>query len=594
MLNVIVAELSPKACISDTSELLHRTRINFYHAYHAYKTHALPYDELRPLSCNGTNTFGNLTVSLIDTLDTLMLLRDYHEFTWAVKYLREHMTFDKNSTVSLFETNIRVLGGLLSAHNMLSGAEEQNDMRFDAWLWYPDYDGFLLYSAWDLAERLYPAFDTPTGIPFGAIHLQHGVAASESRVASTAGAGSLLLEFGTLSVLTRIPKYYRAAYKAMHALFEHASDIGLVGNHVNIDSGMWVATDSGVGGSIDSYYEYMLKGYIAFGDTRLLHMYKKCYSAIQRYVRRGVWYLDADMYSGQTRSLYQSSLSAFFPGLQTLTGTYDDAASTTRAHFGVWKRFGALPEGFHVGADAVVEGMANYPLRPELVESVFYLEWQSGDCVWRHVADAVLDSLETGMKVECGFGGMSDVRSGRLTDIMDSFVMSETLKYVYLIVADDDEDELHWARTGKYVFTTEAHPLHIQSSVPRTFFSETPRKLRRVPRCMRRSKIGRRLPGGWSLAGGDAPQFQERWVNENKVADDVRAQVEAVVKLHGMEGVKIGGVFGGAAGAFKVVKVRDGEVVFEAVDVAKGGCARVWGVEVVRRICRWWDIGRRL
>ena len=53
------------------------------------------------------------------------------------------------------------------------------------------YSGSLLRQATDLANRLLPAFNTPTGIPFGTINLRFGVPQDESTEASVAGAGTI-------------------------------------------------------------------------------------------------------------------------------------------------------------------------------------------------------------------------------------------------------------------------------------------------------------------------------------------------------------------------------------------------------------------
>ena len=46
----------------------------FHHAYDSYLRHAYPYDELRPLSCSGVDTWGSYSLTLIDALDTLAVL----------------------------------------------------------------------------------------------------------------------------------------------------------------------------------------------------------------------------------------------------------------------------------------------------------------------------------------------------------------------------------------------------------------------------------------------------------------------------------------------------------------------------------------
>ena len=73
--------------------------------------------------------------------------------------LRRDVSFDTDVWVSVFETNIRVLGGLVSAHVLAVHVQR----AYGAVPWYRDQ---LLLMATDLATRLLPAFNTSTGIPY--------------------------------------------------------------------------------------------------------------------------------------------------------------------------------------------------------------------------------------------------------------------------------------------------------------------------------------------------------------------------------------------------------------------------------------------
>lgn len=88
----------------------------FYHAYNGYLKYADGYDELRPLSCSGVNTWSSSALTLIDSLDTLAVMGNFSEFRRVVDHLVNKVDFDKDINVSVFETNIRIVGGLLSAH----------------------------------------------------------------------------------------------------------------------------------------------------------------------------------------------------------------------------------------------------------------------------------------------------------------------------------------------------------------------------------------------------------------------------------------------------------------------------------------------
>ena len=88
----------------------------FYHAYNSYINNAYPYDELKPISCSGFDTWGSYSLTLIDSLDMLIILGNRTEFERVIKLIEKNIDFDKDINVSVFETNIRVIGGLLSAH----------------------------------------------------------------------------------------------------------------------------------------------------------------------------------------------------------------------------------------------------------------------------------------------------------------------------------------------------------------------------------------------------------------------------------------------------------------------------------------------
>jgi len=189
----------------------------FHHGYDNYMEHAFPADVLLPLSCRGRDGWGGITLTLIDTLDTLALFGNASEFEARVHWVAEHVSFDVDETVSLFETTIRALGGLLSAHLLALDPEVSQISRYPApglsypthsasltLLRYPpqlhlmasgrpyDARGGLLALALDLATRLLPALDTPSGIPYGSVNLRHGVMPTESTITCTAAGKRVL------------------------------------------------------------------------------------------------------------------------------------------------------------------------------------------------------------------------------------------------------------------------------------------------------------------------------------------------------------------------------------------------------------------
>ncbi len=299
-----------------------------HHAWSNYMEHAFPADELRPLSCTPTSPkeFGGLALTMVDSLDTLAIVGNASEFRSAVELTCSVLSFDVDVNVSVFESNIRLLGGLISAHLIATG---HTDTRNSDMILVPDSDrtsSCLLTLAEDLGRRLLPAFDTPTKLPYGTINLRRGVPLGETPVTCVAGAGTFLLEFGALSRLTGDVRFETAARSANEALWSRRSKHQLLGAHINVVSGAWTHEDAGVGSFVDSWYEYLLKAYILFGVERDLLMFTEAYVAALRHLKRGPWYVEVNMLSKQTSWSVFGSLQCFWPALQTLFGDREQAS----------------------------------------------------------------------------------------------------------------------------------------------------------------------------------------------------------------------------------------------------------------------------
>jgi hypothetical protein len=371
----------------------------FTTAYDAYIAHAFPADELRPLSCRGHDTQGGVALTLLDSLSTALAMNDTARLAPAVLWAAGQggpladvgaqragparggrLSFAVDARVHTFELTIRALGGLLSAHTYVSRSPHA----------VPGYGGGLLAAAVDLADRLAPAFDTPTGIPTSWVNLARGPVPGDTRITCTACAGTLTLEFAALSALTGNATYGRLATRAAAALAAAASPAtGLVGNTLSVDTAAWTRRDAGVGAGVDSYVEYLLKSYLHTGHAPSLAAFVSAYAAIMRHLapppppRPGAparaWRVDGvDMDTAARASPWISSLGAFLPGLQALAGQRADAAAAHADWAGAWARFGGLPEMVDVGGTTRHPGAAAYPLRPELAESSFMLHAATG------------------------------------------------------------------------------------------------------------------------------------------------------------------------------------------------------------------------
>ncbi|KAF8401793.1 hypothetical protein HHK36_012739 [Tetracentron sinense] len=461
----------------EAKQLRDEVREMFYHAFDGYMNHAFPLDELRPLTCTGEDTLGGYALTLIDSLDMLALLGDRERFATSVEWIGNNLRFDivravlsVNKTVSVFETTIRILGGLLSAH--LIASDYATGMKI------PSYDDQLLHLCEDLAQRLLPAFDTPTGarnlydcintkikeflldLSIYCMELMKLKARHNLSVTSTAGGGTLTLEFGVLSRLTNDPVFEQVTKNAVHGIWARRSKLNLVGAHINVFTGEWTQKDAGIGTSIDSYYEYLLKAYLLFGDEEYLFIFQEAYRAAMHYLYNDPWYVEVNMDSAAIVWPLFNSLQAFWPGLQVLAGDIDPAVRTHTAFFSVWKRYGFTPEGFNLATLSVQHGQKSYPLRPELMESTYWLYKATRDPRYLDAGRDMVASLQYGARCPCGYCHISDVEFHKQEDHMESFFLSETVKYLWLLFdLAAGPDNLVENGPYKYIFSTEGHLL---------------------------------------------------------------------------------------------------------------------------------------
>uniref|UniRef100_A0AAR2KX79 alpha-1,2-Mannosidase n=1 Tax=Pygocentrus nattereri TaxID=42514 RepID=A0AAR2KX79_PYGNA len=446
----------------------------FDHAYGSYMKYAYPADELMPLSCRGRvrglepnrgdidDSLGNLLFTVCFILFFAQLLNRLEDFEEAVKKTVKDVRLDNDVVVSVFETNIRVLGGLLGAHVMADLLKQRGEKM----QWYGDE---LLHMAKDLGYRLLPAFNTTSGLPYPRVNLRYGVVNPLSRTGTetdtcTACAGTMILEFAALSRLSGESVFEEHARKALDVLWEKRQrGSNLMGTVINIHNGDWVRRDSGVGAGIDSYYEYLMKAYILLGDNVYLERFNTHYSAIMKYISQPPLLLSVHMHNPtvNVRS-WMDSLLAFFPGLQVLRGDLKPAIETHEMLYQVTKQHKFLPEAFTTEFRV---HWGQHPLRPEFAESTYFLYKATGDPYYLKVGQSIVEKLNTHTRVPCGFAAVQDVRTGAHEDRMDSFFLAEMFKYLYLLFSEKSHLPFD---IDDYIFTTEAHllPVSLSTSQP--------------------------------------------------------------------------------------------------------------------------------
>ncbi|KAJ9152110.1 alpha-1,2-Mannosidase [Pleurostoma richardsiae] len=474
----------------------------FLKSWESYKEFAWGYDELEPQSLKGKDTFSGWGATLVDTLDTLWMMDLQDEFDIAVHAVA---TIDWDNTTasscSLFETNIRYLGGLLSAYEL-------------------SHERVLLDKAIELGYMLYSAFDTPNRMPVNAFDFQRGRAGelTANKREASASVGSLSLEFTRLAQLTGDMKFYDAIDRIKRELVRTQDSTKLPGmwpTFLDIQDGFLTLDSSFTLGALaDSLYEYLPKMYALLGglDDAYRSMYKKAMETAKRSVlfrpmlpdrKHDILFAGTVLTNGHIFDLVPEGqhLSCFAGGLYALGGKLFDiddhvriGAQLTRGCAWAYNVMptGVMPEVFDLipcrgqalepcewnETRWTLEGNQNLPrgfsrvrdprylLRPEAIESVFLLYRITGDPEWQDVAWQMFQSIKRATETKFAHSAIFDVTAKGFTeklDSMESFWLAETLKYFYLIFSEPSLISL-----DDYVLNTEAHPFRLPKPKDRT------------------------------------------------------------------------------------------------------------------------------
>lgn len=423
-------------------QLAEQVKSEFLHAWNGYKKYAWGHDDLKPLSKSYKDWYGQtLLMTPVDSLDTLILLGFKQEADTTRQLITENLSFDKDIYVQNFEITIRLLGGLLSSYQMTG-------------------DKKLLNLAENLGTRLLPVFDSPTGLPYKLVNLKTGKV--KGAVTNPAETGTLLIEFGTLAKLTNKAVFYEKAKRALVETFNRRSSIGLVGTNINVETGKWTNIDSHISAEIDSYYEYLLKCAILFDDADCRKMWQESIRAINKYnadeVRGQLWYGHADMNTGRRTATVYGALDAFFPAILALSGDLERAKRLQDSSFKMWTKHGIEPE--ELDYQTMKVGSPGYPLRPEIIESTYYLYHYTNDEKYLLMGKTFFNDFIRHCKTDVGYAGLKSVVTKEKSDSMQSFLFAETFKYYYLLFAPPKTLDFE-----KVVFNTEAHPIYKKRSL---------------------------------------------------------------------------------------------------------------------------------
>ncbi|KAL9265777.1 Mannosyl-oligosaccharide 1,2-alpha-mannosidase MNS2-like protein [Drosera capensis] len=496
------------------------------HAWSSYEKYAWGQDELQPQAKTGVNSFGGLGATLVDSLDTLYIMGLDEQFQRAREWVVNSLDFNKDYDASVFETTIRVVGGLLNASN----------------------DKVFLEKAKDIADRLLPAWDTPSGIPYNVINLARGRPHNPGWTSGRsilADSGTEQLEFIALSQRTGDPKYQQkvsatceevetessylpwvlsrsSSMSFLVGLYtcEEQSSIGfdslilfqaenvilvlnktfpadgLLPIYINPESGTASHATITFGAMGDSFYEYLLKAWIQGNKTAAAKHYREMWETsmigLQSLVRRtspsSYAYLCEKI--GDSFTDKMDELACFVPGMLALGslgyGPGDSEKFLTLAEELAWTcynfyqltptKLAGENYFFHAGQDMNV-GTSWNVLRPETVEALFSLWRLTGNETYQDWGWNIFQAFEKNSRVESGYVGLKDVNTGVKDNMIQSFFLAETLKYLYLLFSPPTVIPLN-----EWVFNTEANPLKVGTRLKNMEQPYRPVMRRRRPR----------------------------------------------------------------------------------------------------------------
>ena len=410
-------------------------------AWNAYKQYAWGYDVLLPLSKSGYNWYEeSLGISPFDAYSTLAIM-DLDEEAKEIEKYALSKQWNQNIFVQVFEVNIRILGGLLSIYELTRNPK-------------------ILEKAIDFGDRLLPAFDSPTGIPYHSINLSTGQTGGNNgqgkgNIVNTAQAATYLFEFGILSYYAKDPKYYQIAKKATKAVFSRKSKIGLPGDFIDVESGEWKNNWSYLQAGMDSYYEYMFKSSLLFHDPEIEEMWNYSLEKINTYYAEDYnnrrFYACVNMHSGAIVKRSVSLYDAFFPAIQALHGDLNNAEKNMETWNWLWDKYGLLPTRYLYDVDSIE--YANSELNPEIIESAYYLHELTGKDKYMVMINKYWNDMKSCCRNKIAYHAIEDVRTMKEKDYLATYFFAETLKYFYVAASDQSKFDFK-----DYIFNTEAHP----------------------------------------------------------------------------------------------------------------------------------------
>eukprot|EP01080_Neovahlkampfia_damariscottae_P004250 gene4250-7587_t len=438
---------------------------SFQHVWNGYTQHSFGQDELKPVTNQSINPFGGFGVTILDALDTMLLMNLTKEYESSLLFIK-NLNFKKNVWVGIFETNIRIIGGLLGGYTLSK-------------------DNILLEKAKEMADLLLPAFNSRSGIPFTEINLKTGEVRNRNwhkHESLLSEIGTLQIEFQYLSYLLKDEKYKNYVDKITNILIKENKKSripGLYPCYIRTHEGTFTKIHISFGALGDSFYEYLLKQYLLSNkkEIKYFNMYKESIDAMKRYMVHKsspskLTYI-SEYLNFSTKYGKFDHLVCFLAGTLALGSLNEKresdlflAEELANTCYTLYQRSSTgigpevvffdddFQEDYHVKSSI-------YLLRPELVESLFILYRITGNITYCDMGWKIFEAIEKHCKTKSGYSEIKDVNQipAEKSNGLQSFFLSETLKYLYLLFSPKE-----YVPLDKYIFNTEAHLFEVFDS----------------------------------------------------------------------------------------------------------------------------------
>ena len=430
-----------RAQSEDWTALGNDVRAEFKWAWDHYRARAWGKDEINPVSGTAQSFFikgHDLGLSLVEALDTLWLMELDAEFEEGVDWVKSSLNFDIDDYSQVFETNIRLVGGLLSAH-LASG------------------DPVLLAKAKDLADRLMKAFEaSPHGLPYRYVNLKTG--AVRDPETNLAEIGTYATEFGVLGQLTGDDRYYAAAKRAMKHALDLRSDKGLMAANIHAETGAFISRNASIDVYADSFYEYLWDSWELFGDADMKRWAEETLGAMvahqgRRYEGR-LWFPMVDFETAEVTGTSQTVLGAYLAGLLGQAGFKAEGDDFLATYAAMQERYTIIPESIDV--TTALPRTKRTGLRPEFADACLNL-WQGDrDERYRALTAVHYRNMKATSKAAYGYTALKDISTRPMEqgDNCPGYWWSEQMKYYWLMFGDVKRVDLN-----TLVLSTEANVL---------------------------------------------------------------------------------------------------------------------------------------